>query len=97
MGTFSEVEVERLGMSTVCTVLSPEWLDVLCRGDSGGSLGPATHHLLTLDRPTHSAGSCSGKEWDKACFLTSQGEARSMPDFSCPDLVDSFFLTRANS
>lgn len=51
MGIFSEVKVERLEMSTVCTVLSPEWLDVLCRENSGGSRGPATHHLLILDRP----------------------------------------------
>lgn len=50
-GTFSEVEVERLGMSTVCMVLSPEWLDVLCIEDSGGSPGSATDHPLILDRP----------------------------------------------
>lgn len=39
----------------------------------GRSPGPATHPLADFGQdPPTGAGPCSGKEWDKASFLTSQ-------------------------
>lgn len=69
--------MERLGLGTVCTVLSPEWLYVLSREDSGRRPGSATQHPADLGQsPPNSAGPCYVKEWDEALLPYKPNEQR---------------------